>query len=421
MAEPKKRHQDPRTPLEAEAPPRPLPRRTAPTLESAPPWIAASRHRGHLDTMWLLVCGVLTACGWMFFGWRVIWALIVVCAMALLGFEIARRVIRQVRPKRAIESYAHVIALAMLTGLSLPLLREPAVLIVAGVAVGLLAHFVGRTHRLRAHPVAVVLVLVWILPMLIEWRHPDLQAKVINQPINAVLRPNRLFFGDVMEHPDEVGLGRWAAVSGDQWTDAVLRHEPYSLLVHDQVKMLEPPSILVNMLTSGELIGMKELLVGSVPGPIGGSSRALLILIGLYLIYRRLAWWPVALAAFVAALGALLIMPVRDGEQLTIVFSRLMQLDPPIATAYVGYMLLGSPLVLLVMVLAPMSAPMSDLGRVLYGALIGALMIIGQWLFQSPMAAPLGLLVASALSRPLDSLQRSPFAIGIAAATPAAK
>jgi len=410
MAEPKKRQQDPRTPLESESIPPPVRRRSVLPLEKAPPWLGPVRRRTHIDTLWLLVCAVMSGAGWMFFGWRALWSLAVIVVVAVITFVMATRAIRHFWPARSSESYRHVIVLALLAGLSLQVMHELVIFITAGFVLGLLPHVVGRTHRLRIHSVSVVLVLVWIGPSLLETLSPSLGVKLLDKPVNAVLRPNRLFYGDVSDYTEHISFDRWTSYDGEIETDAMQRFEPYSVLVHDQEKMLEPPSILVNMLTSGELVRIKQLLFGAVPGAIGGSSRGLLILIGFYLIYRRIAQWHTALAGLTAAFTALLLMPVRLGEHVTLVAVALMDLEPAIAISYVSYMLLGSPLVLLVMILAPMSAPIGRTGQVVYGGILGGGLIGCQWFFQTPLAAPLSLLIASALSRPLDVLHRSPFA-----------
>ena len=81
-------------------------------------------------------------------------------------------------------------------------------------------------------------------------------------------------------------------------------------------------------------------------------------------------------------------------------------------------MLLASPLLMFVFILAPITAPMTARGRVVYGAILGSSLIITQWILQNPQAAPLSLLVASALARPLDALRLSHFVRTLALPTP---
>ena len=61
-------------------------------------------------------------------------------------------------------------------------------------------------------------------------------------------------------------------------------------------------------------------MLGAAPGSFGATSRALLIALGLYLIYRRLSWWPMAAAALFGMLATLFLMPlalgVGDGSEL---------------------------------------------------------------------------------------------------------
>jgi hypothetical protein len=75
-------------------------------------------------------------------------------------------------------------------------------------------------------------------------------------------------------------------------------------------------------------------------------------------------------------------------------------------------MLLAPPLVLVVMILAPITAPIGGTGRLIYGALIGATAMAALWFIAEPAAAFLSLVPASLLSPALDRLQRSPFVAG---------
>jgi Na+-translocating ferredoxin:NAD+ oxidoreductase RnfD subunit len=109
-------------------------------------------------------------------------------------------------------------------------------------------------------------------------------------------------------------------------------------------------------------------------------------------------------------LGALLIMPIQSPDGWTIVMVKLFALEPAVAVTYVSYILLASPLAFIALILAPITAPTSNFGRVIYGLIIGAGLILAQWTLHSPGSTYLSLLAASALARPLDWLHPRPFA-----------
>lgn len=410
MAERKRRQLDPRTPLEVEqVEPAHTPRpREMPPLELGPPWFGSVRHRQQVDALWLLVAGTMTASGLLFFGWRAGVSILIVVACAVSSYLLIGQLLSLLRRNHRGDGIPHAITLALMLAVSLPLLHEPEMLILGSVLLGIISHAVGRSHRVRIHPVAVVMVLLWLAPTILSPSGVSADRSTLLKPVSAVLRPHRLLIGDVTDHPDHASTQTWSASRATDQYDAVARPDLHTTLVNDQHRMLEP-SFLVNMLAGGELPRLEEVLLGVVPGPIGATSRALMILLGLYLMYRRVAWWPMGLAAIIGALMALHLMPFEQDGQTTIVAAKLLELDMPVAVSYMGYMMLGSPLLLIALVLAPMSAPMSGPGRIVYGLLIGALLITAQWMLRSPQAAFLSLLIASVLSRPLDGLHSSPF------------
>ena len=102
-------------------------------------------------------------------------------------------------------------------------------------------------------------------------------------------------------------------------------------------------------------------------------------------------------------------MPINADGRLTCVSGQLWLMPPKVAASYMAYFILASPLALIVMILAPLTAPMTARGQVIYGMTIGATVSAAVWAFATPQAAFLGLVVASFLSRPLDVMKRSPF------------
>src|SRR5690606_9610113 len=140
-----------------------------------------------------------------------------------------------------------------------------------------------------------------------------------------------------------------------------------------------------------------ELFVGAHPDAVGAGSRALLIVLGFYLMYRRLAFWQVAATALLTAVVAILVMPLWDADQQAYVsvLSRMVHLGPAASVTYVAYFLFATPMALMVMILAPGAAPMSRAGRLVYGAILGGGAVAAMWWIGAPEAALLALLVAS--------------------------
>ena len=122
----------------------------------------------------------------------------------------------------------------------------------------------------------------------------------------------------------------------------------------------------------------------------------------------------VADAAGVAAgdVLTLLVLPVPYDGGWCFVIQRLIALGPIVGILYPAYMTFASPATLITMILAPLGAPMSTPGRIVFGCVIGSGMMLAQWSLATPAAPFLALLAAGLISRPLDHLHRSRFVTG---------
>ncbi len=377
-----------------------------------PPWIGPIHHRLQIDLLWLAVTVLLMGVAMIFFGWRGLLSLATVGLVTLATYASIAWAMTRVRPNMPLDAYLHVLVMGLLMGLALPAMGGPALPMVAGLILGGVIHIIGRTHRVRTHPIAAVWVLLWLL----TWVGVGHQAhENWLQPWNAksaVLRPQRMVLGDLADaKPDNPS--QWATTQRAD-SDALIRTEPYRLLISQQKQLLGHDDALATLLSSAQLVPMSQLILGATPGPMA-SSRVLLIMVGLYLIYSRLSWWPMAVVALGAAIVALFMMPLIHDNQPSIVLLRLIHLGPAVAISYVGLMVLASPFVWVVMILAPQSAPTTAKGRLVYAAILGCVTVITQWSFATPIAPYVGLLVASTLSPVLDALHPSPFAAPTAA------
>ncbi len=374
-----------------------------------PPWVWSRHLRSQLDNQMLLVVAAMLVVGAVFFGYRAVISVGVVVAGAMLTYLPIRWALRRLNPARVRSGYREVMILGGLLGLCLPVMRVLALPLVAGLVLGCVAHAVGRTHRIRVHPVALVLVLVWLVPscmVRIEAVEPAAQWL---QSVDAVLRPERAVLGDVFDAGPNMNHLPWASPQRTDATDALAHADPYDVLVREQRSLLRHRPLMANLLVSGELAPMVDLLLGAAPGPVGYGCRLLTIVLGLYLMFRRQAWGPMALTAVLAAVAALLLLPLEYQGRWVMANQRLVALGPVIATTYLSYMLLAGPLLLIVLILAPAGAPMARPGRVIYGALIGVGVVALQWWVAAPQAAYAALVVAGLISRPLDALRQSPF------------
>ena len=389
-------------------------------LRWGPPWLWPVTHRTQVDMQWLVVAAAMTASAVVFFGWRALLGVIIVVLAALTSFVAVRGGLRLVGSRRVQDSSLHVLVLAMLLALVQPVTADVFTPMVSGLLLGLFAHIVGRSHRVRVHPVALVMLMVCTVPEAPGGWALSRGRPLDESPTQAVLRPDSLLFGDVRYGDAAVSDESWFATA-DAASDAVLRDDPYALLLRHQRRMVRSAYLDVLVMPQvaaqrartvrGHLCSLREVLVGCVPGPAGATAKALLIVLGLYLIYRRLAWWPMIVVGFAAAVLAHLLAPMRIDQAWTIAGAGLLQQDQTYLVAYFSYMLLASPLVLMLMILGPLSAPIGYQGKLVYGLLLGSGVVACQWILPTAHAAYIALVIVGLLSRPLDRLHRSPFVV----------
>ncbi|MCX5659591.1 MAG: RnfABCDGE type electron transport complex subunit D [Planctomycetota bacterium] len=371
-----------------------------------PPWLGPRIRRRQIDLHWLFVAVLMLGSGLAFFGWRAAAQAGVAIGVALAFYILGSLLVRLIRRREPVDRPLYALNSALLLGACLPAGESLTLSVIAGGMLGVLIHLVGRSHRIRIHPVAAALLFAWVAPCLTTSHDlRSLELLVQHRPQPAVLRPERVVVGDLQDlAPTNHSQPWWVADDGPKH-DALRRHEPATLLVRESRQVLRHDWFLGRMLASGELCRLEEVLLGSIPGRIGATSRALLMLLGLYLMFRRLSYWPMIASAIGAALAVLLILPIPGEPHLTPVAARLVQLPVLAIITFVAYMLLASPLLLLTLILAPSTAPTSHAGRVVYGIILGGVLMMTQW-WPAPQAEFLALALAGVLSRPLDGLQR---------------
>ena len=142
---------------------------------------------------------------------------------------------------------------------------------------------------------------------------------------------------------------------------------------------------------------LADLYFGSVSGCVGETSAVLLLIGGVYLIARRMMNWRIPLAILITvALGSLISDPFVEGRRLD-----------PLAMLGSGGLMLGAMFMATDMVASPMTAR----GCVLYGVLIGALVLIIRGWGGMPEGVMYAILLGNAVSPLIDRwVQPRPFA-----------
>jgi len=141
-----------------------------------------------------------------------------------------------------------------------------------------------------------------------------------------------------------------------------------------------------------ELTEAGDLAVGFVSGSTGETSALLILLGGIYLIARNMMNWriPAAILGTVVAFSG--ILHLVDAERYA----------SPLFMLFSGGLMLGAMFMASDMV----GSPMTSLGRVIYGVLIGVLVVVIRVWGGMPEGVMYAILLGNALSPHLDNLIR---------------
>lgn len=164
---------------------------------------------------------------------------------------------------------------------------------------------------------------------------------------------------------------------------------PFATPVYDVVSGATP---LAAMKFDGETTAAMELLTGFTSGSTGETSALLILIGGAYLVARKMMNWriPVSIFATVFALsGALYLLDSTTYPD-------------PVFMLFAGSLMLGAVFMATDMV----ASPMTGLGCLIYGALIGALVVVIRLWGGLPEGVMYAILIANAVSPHIDTLIR---------------
>lgn len=296
-----------------------------------------------------------------FFGWR---ALVVLAAVNAAGFLTEFIFTRYTKT----EVTSAVFVTSFLFALSLPP-GLPIWMAVVGVVFGVLfgKMVFGGFGRNVFNPALVGRVFIYVsfaVPMTSKWV----------QPLTSVVGPLQL--------PGPWGgFTRWAA-------DAVSGPTPLRLL------------------RQGIAVDIRPLVWGNVAGSLGETSAVLIVLGGLYIVWKKAANWRIVvseLAGFVVLQAIFWLVGVRHAAD-------------PLTALLAGSTLLG----MFFMATDPISASQTQGGRWVYGALVGALTVLIRTFSIWPEGTMFAILLGNTFAPIVDHLVRQR-AAKKAAAAPSAK
>lgn len=136
----------------------------------------------------------------------------------------------------------------------------------------------------------------------------------------------------------------------------------FGTYLNEGIELASQATPMLLFRSTGETISKLDLLLGNIGGSIGETSAILIILAGIYLIYKKVASWHIMAGCFLGFVGLNSILYLMGSTQV----------PDPLYGVLAGGFLFGT----VFMATDPISAPKTKEGRIIYGIIIGVVAII---------------------------------------------
>jgi electron transport complex protein RnfD len=363
-----------------------------------------------LVTFGAAFCSLLA--GMVLFGWRSA----VVAGVAICGCALIERVYYFISRTPAMLGRSHAYLTGLLLALTLPAyvpwyvpLVAAAFAIIVGKGVfGGVGHFIWQPALVGRLAVAV------LFPTIIASPVPD------SPGTGPVLARNRLLIGDIRNYTYAAGMHDWSSRAAPSHADAFLvrraaatlkdlsdpRHAAFAALAERTRESSQHGPLAIMHLPP-----LNEMIIGARPGGIGETCIVIIVVAGLYLVYRNYVRLALPLTMLAAAAAVAAVAPIYFvGPQDTVVRESLPLtaegLD--VGLIYVAYQLLSGGLFLAAFFLATemTSRPVTAGGQVIFAASAGALAMFLKLYVNTPIPAYMAVLAANTMSQTIDRFWR---------------
>ena len=325
----------------------------------------------------MAICGPLAA-GVVLFGWRAAF----VTGLSIGSCVFFERLFFQVRRTPALLGRSHGVLTGALLAATLPpfvpwyipVAGAAAAIIVGKAIFGGVGHFLWQPALVGRLAVAVVFPLTLATP---SEKYPDMWP---------ILTQDRLVTGDVQRARPPTGPGAWKDRRAGGKAHAVLVRRPSKILAGltgpepafsglGQTNRDVPGARPALLLT---LPPMDEMLYGAYPGGIGETCAVVILIAGLYLVYRNYVRWQLPASFLLAAGVVAAVAPVQfagPGGTAQTVWLPFAAERLDVGFTYVNYQLLSGGMLLAAMFLAGemTTRPVTTRGQVVFGLGCGAL------------------------------------------------
>jgi len=350
-------------------------------------------------------CGPLLA-GVVFFGWRAL----VVAGISVASCAAIERLYYRVTRTPALLGRSHAYLTGVLLALTLPAfvpwyvpLMAAAFAIIVGKAIfGGVGHFLWQPALVGRLAVAVMF------------------PATMNPAAWNVLSRDRLVVGDVKAASSVERLPCWARQPAPRGADAFRVRPPsavlaglansrgpaFSALAYRPAKVPRPrPAALLKMPK------INELFYGARPGGIGETSIIIIVVAGMYLVYRHYVKWQLPVAFILSAAVVVAVAPVYfarpgiEGDARAVWFPIAVE-GCDVGFVYVCYQLLTCELFLAAFFLATemTSRPVTTGGQILFGIGCGGVAMSLKMFLDVPIPCYLAVLAMNTFTPTIDAI-----------------
>jgi len=254
--------------------------------------------------------------------------------------------------------------------------------------------------------------------------HPALVGRLVVQIFfsgalsrntGPLLSRNRIFLGDINEVGKETAswfhVDWFQSIPPPQHDGWIISRPVEALRIFDEMQCKESAGRMSRYLLD-HLPSLEHCVLGATPGGIGETCAVVLILVGLFFIYRGYVAWKLPAVFLGAAYLAAMLLPIvvespQTGDGTMILFPFLSG-GPAVGLTYVHYQIFSGGLLLGATILAGdmTSRPITTRGQVVFASGAGILTMIFR--LYTPMAIPCyaGILVMNSLTSTLDRFSR---------------
>jgi electron transport complex protein RnfD len=348
--------------------------------------------RGMFLVTFCAACAPLLA-GTVVFGWRALMTVL----LAVASCTLIERAYFRVTRLPALLGRSHAYLTGLLLGLTLPPFVDwyvpvvaSAFAVVIGKAVfGGVGHFLWQPALVGRIAVAVMMPAAMNLgPDRNDW---------------PLLAQDRIIVGDVAAAGEVDGYRQWRRTAAPRGADAILLTPPSQMLAQLAGWPGEPPWMLQSFLRASQadysafavaadhpaakpalltkLPPLNEVICGAQSGGIGETCGAVLLVAGLYLIYRSYVKWQLPMAFLLGAAAVAAVAPISlagEGASHRVVWWPLLAEGPDVGSVYLAYHLFSGSMLLAAFFLATemTSRPVTTGGQTIFGLAAGALAML---------------------------------------------